>query len=498
MKTINITTGFLLLVNMLLLAACAENYKLENYTMPDGTEVKSQLLHAPNGKKYAVVRIDSVSIADALNLQRNGWVLPRCLGVYATDEHRYTSIPTIEMLLGIDTFDLDADMDTTNRKYDYPFQTLGDNPFLALIRQSNELCPNLITSTRTIYGKLPTNYILPVNQSVGHGSYRLASFDNIGTAFLFKDLELVNKEVPDSCYLTLDGNTVYGSTRIIGGDGYDYYVADFPDTTVTWKQAIAMEKDGWLLPRSEGETYGISSRHEYWNRILRRTRHTGGPEPTIEGITGRHNFSNEHDFSTEQYHIFPSRYWLGTPLGKGEALDFYLRHFGSGLGQIGANVKDAEEYGAKLVKRIIPEEEYPLYDGIHPYRIIGESGKAYYIVDPSGWKDFTYMFNEVRAYEKDGWRIPTSDEMADMLRIEGNVEQRVDGVDSPYFYNIFQKNREYFMARRDGTYCLFKPYYDTPYWGRPDIPRKKGTTIRNISQVPGYEYGKLRLIKTNQ
>lgn len=425
------------------------------YVKDDGTEIEAQLIKAPNGKEYYVVKVDSVNYQQAMLLQKDGWVLPRMFGAQAADEHRYTTMPTFEMLLKSPNNKRNADWE----EFDKPV-VVPNSEMKTILDKSRNSSQFFWTSTRIPNKEKVLNYVLNYHNDSGSYLYKMAEYKTISNAFLFKDAQLIDEDVPDSIYLSLDGKRKTPQ-RYIGADGYEYYVVYGADTLCNWYDAITMEKDGWLLPRTEG--WYDRSRRE----IDRWRLHSEGFEPTIEGITGHHPLSSPNGLSKQFESTFPYHSWLGTPYGQSEA---YM------LGNIiFEEMKQRNAGCACLVKRIHPSRtdiKYNLGNGflVQPLAVTGKSGMTYYVVDPTNWLDFPHNLQQAENTEQKNWHIITIEELSDILGIEENLDRTsiFRQYDNDRFYDLFPRSGGYYVRDADDDLIVFEPYfarYAQPEWG---------------------------------
>ena len=456
------------LLYIALLTACSSSIgdavseKNVKYIKDDGTEIDAELIKAPNGKEYYVVRIDSVNYQQAMFLQKDGWVLPRMFGAQAADEHRYTTMPTFEMLLKSSNNKRDADWG----EFDKPV-VVPNSEMKTILDKSSNSSQFFWTSTRIPNKEKILNYVLNYCTDSGSYLYKMAEYKTISDAFLFKDAQLVDEEVPDSIYLTLDGKHKTPQ-RYIGADGYEYYVVYGADTLCNWYDAIAMEKDGWLLPRTEGWYFQSSAPARLHRTIDRWRLHSEGLEPSIEGITGHHPLSSPNGLSQQFMKTFPYHSWLGTPYGLSQA---YM------LGNIIFEESKQRRVGTPcLVKRLQPSRtdiKYNIDNGFlaQPLAVKGTSGATYYVVDPTNWLNFPHTLQQAEDTEQKNWHIITIEELSDILGIEGNLDRTslFRQYDNDRFYDLFPRSGAgYYVRDTDDDLIVFEPYfarYAQPEWG---------------------------------
>ncbi len=458
-KILSLTFGIFVLLH---LSGCSDGGLLTieedvYYYMTDSTKLKAKRIELADGGVYYMVCVDSVTYEEAYLLQKDSWTLPCMRGNYANDEHRYTSMPTIDALLRFSTLDEEGDM-RENRQFSF------DNTQLdMLLDMSNHKTKGFWTATRVWSNGAPRNYVLRHNAAERVISTDAASYDEHLSALLLKDARLIEHEVTEDQYFVNDTLTLTG-TRIKGTDGYDYYAISFPeDTFCNWHKAMMMEKDGWVLPHTEGEYYRNRNDREKFGEFKRPVLHGDGIEPTIEGLCGCHPFYGSKGISRQFFDFFRPLCWLGTPKFSGDA--YMVGRYYDDFGHAGSVVeKNKESYGfVTLVKRIIPQKLDVQYtrktDGRHfqPMEVIGASGEIYHVVDPSGWHNLNYLEKEVSNMEDTCWHLMTIYELTDMLGIEQNV---VRGSTLPHlqhelFYYLFPRKDQYFYRDADEELLCF-------------------------------------------
>ena len=181
------------LIFIVLLTACSSSIggdiaseKNVNYIKDDGTEIEAQLIKAPNGKEYYVVKVDSVNYQQAMLLQKDGWVLPRMFGAQAADEHRYTTMPTFEMLLKSPNNKRNADWG----EFDKPV-VVPNSEMKTILDKSSNTSQFFWTSTRIPNKEKVLNYVLNYHNDSGSYLYKMAEYKTISNAFLFKDAQFL-------------------------------------------------------------------------------------------------------------------------------------------------------------------------------------------------------------------------------------------------------------------------------------------------------------------
>lgn len=426
-------------------------HKKAVYVMDNGHELTAQRLTAPNGKDYYVVRIDSVNYYQAYHLQKDGWVLPRMFGVFAADEHRSTTMPTLEMLLESPNADTGKDWHSPNT----PIKLSKKTDLSTYLNESTETdIQEYWTSTRMGIKGTPQNYGMRYSKSTNTYEYRTMTYGSRSCALLLKDAQLVDDEVPDSMYLSPDGMLV-APVRYTAADGYDYYVVRLVDSLYTWNEAMAMEKDGWQLLRTQG-TYNQTDDPDFINKLEHPTWHSYGYEPSLERFVGFNSFTR--DGRSRQFdQTIPRNTWLATAINK----DFAWM-----AGNLLYDEFKQRKTGyAILVKRIRPDcsdVKYDLGDGraVQPQKITGMSGRTYYVVDPSDWYNFRYTGEEALALQRKEWHLITIVELEDMLELENSLDvgKKLEQYNHPLFFSAFPQAKEYYLKDTDDNIIVFEPY----------------------------------------
>lgn len=460
------------ILSVLLLASCAggksdNKIKEISVTLPNGNETEAYLITASNGEDYYVTFVDSVNYQQALELQYDGWVLPHMYGAYATDEHRCcTSIPTLEDLFGLSTPATDEDSanpDEIMLSFPNKLTTLmwkKDVKGIQKLKDNGTKGVSLWSGTRFPGKKgLRYNYTLTcfLEPDSTDGFYTMAkyginAYDETKCAMLLKRAVLIDKLVPEDVYYVND-TLIIPSTRYTGADGFDYYVVQLHDSLYTWYEAINMERDGWMLPRSEGRYHGARGHErevEYWRL------HSEGLEATVEGLSGMHPFVNIEKMSRMFNKAFPQPCWTGTPRNAREAYMLGSKYH-SWNGNLWEYDKEEKTGLTCLVKRVQPSrvryypKGSPLY--VQPMKVTGASGKEYLVVDPLGWHGFGCREEEALSLEQPDWHIITFDEMGDMLGGTFTDDMLPLGygmdMDHPLFHSLFPRTggHNYYYAR---------------------------------------------------
>ena len=427
------------------------------YRMTNGTELEAHKITTSSGRDFYMVRIDSVTYEEAYFLQKDGWVLPRMLGAHAVDEHRYTSMATIEELLECNDIDLSTDLED-GKTITYNLKLLD-----VIKKQRANRLNGIWTSTRFWSKEQPTNYAMLMGEKDTDFTFKNVDYNVKLSAVLLKDAIIAEKEIPDSIYYVNDTLQVVG-TRFAGADGYNYYVVCFTDSLYTWEEALAMEKDGWILPRTEGKLYQDPIDRRKRGMVNERCLHTEGLEPTIEGLSGHHPLLGSEGLSRQFCSLFHNSCWLGTPKMHEDAF-MVGAYFGSQIkpGSVIEKPRNLKAGIVTLVKRIVPQPSGSMYlqeNGryLQPISVTGISGVEYEVVDPSGWHNLYYSKQDVDKFEKDQWHVMTVSELADILGIENNIERysKIEHFDNPLFDNLFPRRNRYYFRDADSDIIWFE------------------------------------------
>ena len=453
------------------------------YVTDKGKKLTGKVLELSNGKKYYAVCIGACNYQQAVRAQKDGWVLPCALGIFAHDEHRHTGMPTWDSLLGDTRINLNQNYDGD---YSAP-QTLKKKDIKAFFDQSMDKGEaSFWTTTRLPKKNLLSNYVLEYNKDTGEYAFKLLNYNEECNALLLKDIELVKKEVKDNEYLTSKGEKI-PAEKVVGGDGYDYWVVTpaSVDSSYTWYEAMSLEKDGWVLPHTEGRYYPSDALPAYRRKLQQETLHSYSNEPTIEGIAARHPMINADSFNSDFGSVFsPSKYWLGTPMTE---YSYVFRT--TGLAGITYDERDFHNQ-VRLVKRIQPANPQIFYENeegqiVQPKCVKGKSGKTYYVVDPSNWKNFRYSKYEAENFEEsNGWHLLNQKEISDMLGTEVAFNTHLEGFTHPLASSLFNYNYCYFMSNDEGigVFRLYIRHYAQIEYGlnAGKTPPIGGTIIRLV------------------
>lgn len=436
------------------------------YLAPNGEEIAASRVETSNGRVYYVVRLGTMNYQQAFAMQKDGWVLPRMYGLKNYDEHRTTIMPTMELLLKEQLPAPNADVETDHFK-------AVDNKMKAILDETESDKSVYWTATRFPKRGEVRNYALSYSKSSGECILQTADYDEECEVVLLKDEALVTDTVPDNAYYTNEGNRIE-SEFYKGNDGYDYYIVTLKDTAYTWYEAVAMEKDGWLLPRNEGIRYGGGNSIEMWNKVKQYTWHTDGIEPSLEGLLGCHPIHSSMPVTNQQKKLFPIGMWTATPIDEQQAWllgqDFFR------VGTISSYIEN-EKYKkigyVTLVKRIPAgddaESRYSLSGKryVQGATVTGASGTTYYVVDPSGWQDFIYRGDQVQqqALAKDGWHLLTLEEFNDMLGLvdeqQVSLGSQLQQYNNDLFHSVFTAGNIYYATLENGDLIQVEPYFHT-------------------------------------
>lgn len=453
------------------------------YITEKGEKLEGAVLELSNGKKYYAVSIGACNYQQAIRAQKDGWVLPCALGVFVYDEHRYTGMPTWDSLLGDTRIknnqDYEADYSTPQTLKKKDIKTYFDN-------NMDKGIATCWSTTRFPNKNQLANYVLEYNKDSGKYNFGLAEYDKKCNAFLLKDIELVKNQVKDNEYLTSKGEKI-PAEKVVGGDGYDYWVVTpaSVDSSYTWYEAMSLEKDGWVLPHTEGRYYPSNALPAYQRKLEHETIHSYSNEPTIEGIAARHPMVNADSFNRDFASVFsPSKYWLGTTMTK---YPYVFRT--TGFAGITYDERDFHNK-VRLVKRIPPANPQIFYENeegqiVQPKCVKGKSGKNYYVVDPSNWKNFRYNNYEAENFEEsNGWHLLNQKEISDMLGTEVAFNTHLEGFTHPLASSLFNYDYCYFMSNDEGVgvFRLYIRHYAQVEYGlnAGKTPPIGGTIIRLV------------------
>lgn len=449
------------------------------YVMEDGQKLEVGKIELDDGREYYLAAIDSVTYQQAVNLQKEGWVLPRMHGVFPLDEHRYSkSWIKMEELLGFPLCRPDTTLSDRDMEFCVPnpkFKIGGIESHL----RSGVYIHTLWTDTRFRKNDGYVNYAISHSHSKDNENEELYStfisdpspMVRYG-AILLKDAYLVENNIPDSIYVFSGNKKQVSGRRIHGADGYDYWtVMPVADSMMTWDKAMEYEKDGWMMARTEGKRYGIDARNRYrqweWETI-----HSDGFHLTVEGLCGRHPLGTEFgiadnikDAMTPFEYVTISwdcaGYWLSTPIGRQEAGTILSRK----NVMLTSHDKELPLCRVALFKRIQPSVEDIKYRYILPNgnyaqarRVVGKSGSVYYVVDPSGWQGLKYSVAELPGLEKDGYHVIRLDELSDMLGVQLNERSKIPNFQHPLFKSLFPEDVMQHIKGADGQLMWFCPY----------------------------------------
>lgn len=476
-----------------------EEARTTTYVTEDGQKLETCKIELDDGREYYLAVIDSVNYQQAVNLQKEGWVLPRMHGMSSQDEHRHSSNwIKMEEIIGTSLCDPSTDLadgDMNFRIKNHKFRLLGRGSSL----RKGKTIYDYWTDTRFLNNTGYYTYGLQYEESVDGNStdvyttyFYSTSSDVCHGALLLKDAYLVENEIPDSVYVLPGNKKQIAGKRIHGADGYDYWtVMPVADSMMVWSGAMEYEKDGWMLARFEGKRFGTSSyKFREWEK---KTIHAEGHHLTAEGLCGRHPLGTEFgivdnfdDAMPQFVYITPSwevaGYWLGTPTSKSNAGIIFHRN----------NVMQSTHHQmlplgrVALFKRIQPSIEdakyrYILPDGNYAQarKVVGKSGAVYYVVDPSGWQGLKYHDRELPNLEKDGFHVLELDELSDMLGVQLEGGSKLPNFQHPLFKSLFPEDVE-MLVMSNGQQMWFYPavkVYSYIEKGLEVIPHSYGRPI---------------------
>lgn len=412
------------------------------YETSSGDRIPAVTIDAPDGRTIYAVRLPAMSYQQAYAMQRDGWVLPRMYGAKAYDEHRTTTMPTMELLLEEHLPALNADASSVC------FQAV-DGELKRLMDDNDQTEQNYWTSTRTPQERRLWNYVLGYNKSTGTCEYKIAGQEETKDVILLKDAAVLTDTITDQDYRIGDGRKMTGELYK-AVDGYDYYVVTLRDSMYTWLEAVAMERDGWVMPCREGKTLEVA--------------------PTLEGLLGNHPIHSSMALTKQMKHLFPISMWTSSVYDAKQAYLLGSNIFAANTIGMYIENKRTDKIGAvTLVKRVPAQtdQQYTVSNNFYAQarEVEGMSGSVYYVVDPSGWHGTTHNKDNVRALEKDGWHILTLDEFNDMLGLT-DENAAVMGThwpkyNHPLFHYLFSAGNVFYATLENGDLIQIDPYYHT-------------------------------------
>lgn len=289
----------------------------------------------------------------------------------------------------------------------------------------------------------------PETATAGNGRKRAAVIGGCvgGAALIIALIAIFSKEGAgandDGTQLT-DSVYVYNGIEIPGqlfrgADGADYYIAVLPsDAEMTWNEAVALEKDGWVLPKSMGH-FSRRGIHSEMNegKMEYRTPDTESSDPVIERMVGQPRLlTSKIGISKFPEIVGSGEYWTGTALNEANAVYISLRPF-YGEMQMSSIVDTGDAKTANkhafVVKRI-PSESSLYSNPANGRREQSVNINGFEIVDPSGGLSLAYDADKITDYETDGWHIPSLGELSAIfsaalpqkgtIEIEGTPDMR--------------------------------------------------------------------------
>lgn len=236
-----------------------------------------------------------------------------------------------------------------------------------------------------------------------------------------------SRQLTDSVYIS--GNYQMPGELFHGADGYDYYVARvYPDSLFTYDQAVSLQKDGWVLPKSLGYFATTWSGSVNGERMEFSTVDTDSDDPVIERMMGspRLLVSVLPDMTYQSIVGF-GEFWTATPIRENNAVYYTVRQQFNGTQM--SSITDTGDHKSErkmvaLVKRIERPNTVFYHNPISNRRFPARNINGYEIVDPSGGLNFTYntpktIYDDGRPkydypngihyaheYEQDGWMLP--------------------------------------------------------------------------------------------
>lgn len=263
-------------------------------------------------------------------------------------------------------------------------------------------------------------------------------------------------KLTDSVYVY--NNHEIPGTLYHGIDGSDYYIAVIPfGEEMTWQEAMALEKDGWLLPKSMGHFDGTDSDGEKnEGRMEYRTPDTDTTDPVIERMVGEPALLLSRVSWTGLPAIAGTgEFWTATELKANNAVYFSIRQYPDGVKMSSiVDSGDSKSDGkmVMLVKRI------PSDTSLYTNPATGRKAQSvringYEVVDPSGGLGLAYLTkeqlkwanryyfpdgtNDVTIYEVDGWHIPSLAEISAICGTEIAPGQTVNIGRAEDFLRVF-------------------------------------------------------------
>lgn len=162
---------FIGLLSAMTLTGCKNGISIleENHTtyvMEDGQKLEVGKIELDDGREYYLAAIDSVNYQQAVNLQKDGWVLPRMHGMYSQDEHRYSSNwIKMEEIIGDSLCDTNEDLTAEDMQFrikGHKCRLLGRGSHL----RKNKTIKDYWTDTRYLNTDGYYAYVFHYDQSV--------------------------------------------------------------------------------------------------------------------------------------------------------------------------------------------------------------------------------------------------------------------------------------------------------------------------------------------
>lgn len=291
------------------------------------------------------------------------------------------------------------------------------------------------------------------------------------------------KQLTDSVYLL--GNKQIPGKLFHGADGYDYYVAKiFLDSLLTFDEALKLEKDGWVLPKSLGYFATSSSGGVLGQRMEYKTIHTDSDDPVIERMVGSPRLLVEvlPDLSFQNI-VGLGEFWSGTPLGNNNAVYYTVRHQYNGIQMSSITDTGDPKYARKkvvLVKRIPNSNTIFYTNPVNNRKFPARNINNFEIVDPSGGLNLNFHtpltasyaskydhpdgIFPITEYEKDGWNLPDYEILSRLFNTIIEAKSTITTTSTPELRRIFPPSNNlpwtsYLGRESEGEYFIYKVEY---------------------------------------
>lgn len=316
----------------------------------------------------------------------------------------------------------------------------------------------------------------------------------------------------DSVYVT--GSYQMSGELFHGADGYDYYVAPvYADSLFTYEEALSLEKDGWVLPKSLGH-YAITSQGGINGQDMEyKTMHTDSDEPVIERMVGSPRLLVEvlPDLTYQRIAGF-GEFWTATPLGDSNAVYYTVRQQFNGTQM--SSITDTGDPKSNhkhvvLVKRIERPNTVFYHNPENNRRFPSRNINGYNVVDPSGGLNFIYdtpstIFDDghpkwdypegihyVTEYETDGWKLPDYEALGKIFNTAIEPMSTSAAVAATMevqrMFPPSNRGRHPFYLGRDSQGAFFSYFIE-------DLPEEHAIRIKT-GAAPNYKAPCVRLIK---